>query len=262
LSVKNLYLHYAQISLRGQFRYRSTLWMSLSGYAFLPLSMLFCVLVLFARFKSLCGYSQAEVLFCFGVTHCAFSLSEMFARGFDSFSRVLSSGEFDRILVRPRGTVLQLLGYRLDASRVGRLGVGVAVLFWATAHLGVTWDPYRVIVVILMVLGGFALFSGIFMLGACLAFRTTDSLEIVNILTDGGRELCQYPLTIYERWLQIIFTFIIPFGCVNYLPLLFVLGRGNHHPAAGLLPLVGFLFLVPCGLIWKRGVKRYVSTGS
>ena len=35
----------------------------------------------------------------------AFALAECFARGFDTFASMLGNGTFDRILVRPRGTV-------------------------------------------------------------------------------------------------------------------------------------------------------------
>ena len=58
------------------------------------------------------------------------------------------------------------------------------------------------------------------------------------------------------------FTFVIPFGCVNYLPLLYVLGKPGASPFAALAPLAGFLFILPCALVWMRGVRRFRSTGS
>lgn len=36
----------------------------------------------------------------------AFALATCFARGFDTFSAQVVSGEFDHVLVRPRGTVI------------------------------------------------------------------------------------------------------------------------------------------------------------
>jgi ABC-2 type transport system permease protein len=113
-----------------------------------------------------------------------------------------------------------------------------------------------------MATGGCAIFFGIFVLGAALAFLSSDSLEIVNILSDGGREISQYPLTIFDKAFRRFFTFVIPFGCVNYLPLEFVLGRPGAGAWTSMLPLAGFVFLALCILLWRAGARRYVSTGS
>jgi ABC-2 type transport system permease protein len=263
-----LLVHYLKIVAKGQLRYRSTFWLNISGQIFIPLSVLAGVVLLFARFGDLKGWTANEALLCYGVAHCAFALAELFARGFDSFAGVLSNGEFDRILVRPRSPIVQVLGARLELTRFGRLAVGFAVLGWAIAGLsaggassGVEWTALKALALCLMVLGGALLFSGIFILGAAFAFVTTDGLEVVNVFTDGGREMAQYPISIYERPMRLFFTFVIPFACVNYLPLMYVLDKGGS-PFASFLPLVGALFVLPCLAVWKAGVRRYVSTGS
>jgi ABC-type uncharacterized transport system, permease component len=256
-----LLFKYFRVVVRGQLRYRSTLFLNAFGQLVLPLTMLAGIQLLFARFGSLAGWTAPEVLLCFGVTHCAFSLSELAFRGFDSFSTILANGEFDRILVRPTSPTLQVLGSRLEISRVGRLAVGIAVLAWAIAGLGIRWSFLKALTIALMVLCGAALFSGIFTLGAALAFLTMDGLEIVNVLTDGGRELAQYPISIYGDKMVRFFTFAVPFACVNYLPLLYILDRGGG-PASALLPLAGLAFLPPCLAVWRLGARRYVSTGS
>lgn len=271
---KPLYLRYAEVMVRGQLRKRLNLF--LVGFSQLssPLAGFLGILFLFSRFGTLAGYARDEVLLCFGLTHLSYSLAELSARGFDMFSQILAQGEFDRALVRPRGAMFQILASRLELTRLGRCLVGAAVLGWALADLLPGWVrdaaaagqaprlALRLGTLALMGAGGYAIFFGIFMLGAALAFLTSDSLEIVNILSDGGREMSQYPLTIYEKSFRRFFTFVVPFGCVNYLPLEFVLGRSSAPALVGLLPLAGFLFLLACALAWKAGARRYVSAGS
>lgn len=58
------------------------------------------------------------------------------------------------------------------------------------------------------------------------------------------------------------FTFVVPFGCVNYLPLEFVLGRPGSAPWSAFFPLAGLAFLAASTAIWNAGARRYVSTGS
>ncbi|HEY3426786.1 MAG TPA: ABC-2 family transporter protein, partial [Negativicutes bacterium] len=71
------------------------------------------------------------------------------------------------------------------------------------------------------------------------------------------------PLDIYKKWVTRFFTFIIPFGCVNYLPLMFVLDKVEGNGVMYMLaPLYGIFFIVPCLLVWKFGVRHYLSAGS
>ncbi|MDP4090236.1 MAG: ABC-2 family transporter protein, partial [Bacillota bacterium] len=98
---------------------------------------------------------------------------------------------------------------------------------------------------------------------ASLCFWTIEGLEVINIFTDGGREMSQYPLSIYKEWVRKFFTFIIPFGTVNYLPLMFILGKTRGIAVLYMLtPLLGLLFIIPCTAVWIIGVKHYKSTGS
>jgi len=60
--------------------------------------------------------------------------------------------------------------------------------------------------------------------------------------------------------------FVVPIGCVGYLPLTQVLGRPNVFGAPAWFaiasPLVGWGFLGASLLIWGLGLRRYTSTGS
>ena len=63
---------------------------------------------MFQRFHEVKGFTYSEVLICYALVLVEFSLAEMFARGFDSFSGMVRHAEFDRVLVRPRNEVLQM----------------------------------------------------------------------------------------------------------------------------------------------------------
>lgn len=255
------------LSLRGQFANPWSTAMTTLAQFLIPLTVLAGIRLMFARFGSLAGYTAAQAVLLFGVTQVAFSMAEMLARGFDTFSQILAQGEFDRMLVRPRALVVQVLAARVEVTRTGRFVTGLCCLALSAPLALPAWGDggltaLRIVTLALMVAGGSAIFFGIFALGAAFAFRSTDSLELVNILSDGGREASQYPLTIYDEWFRRFFTFVVPFGCVNWLPLEFVLGRPGAEPWVAVLPLAGFGFAGFGILVWYRGVQHYVSTGS
>jgi ABC-2 type transport system permease protein len=243
--------------------YRTSFILLSIGQFFVPFLTFVGTLLLFQRFSTLGGWSLYEVALCYSVTHIAFSLSECFARGFDSFSTLIINGDFDRVLVRPRTTLLQVFGSKFEFTRIGRLTQGVLVLVFALNNLQTHWNIYKIITLVLMVLSGIIIFTGIYMLGATMCFWTVEGLEVINIFTDGGREMAQYPLSIYKEWLRKFFTFVIPFGTINYLPLMFVLDKVEGNMLMYMLtPLFGFLFIIPCILTWNFGVRHYKSTGS
>ncbi len=84
----------------------------------------------------------------------------------------------------------------------------------------IDWDAAAVATAVWAVAGGVALFSGILVLQATLAFWTVESLEIMNMLTYGGVQAAQYPLDIYSRWFRDLLTFVVPLACVAYYPVL------------------------------------------
>lgn len=258
-----IYFKYLVILFKSQMQYRTSFWLLSLGQLFIPFSIFAGLYFLFERFGQIKGWQFFEVALCFGIIHMAFALSECFARGFDAFSSLVRNGEFDRLLVRPRSTFIQVLGSKFEFTRFGRLLQSAIVLVWAMTNLNIEWSVVKAATLLLMIASGVLIFTGIYILAATLCFWTIEGLEVVNIFTDGGREMAQYPLNIYQKWVARFFTFVIPFGTVNYLPLLYILGKSSGTEIFYMLiPAAGSLFILPCLLVWKVGVKHYRSTGS
>lgn len=258
-----LYFKYLKILFKSQMQYRTSFWLLMVGQFFIPFAIFAGLYFLFERFGQIKGWNFFEVALCFAVIHMAFSLSECFARGFDMFSGMVVRGEFDRVLVRPRSTFIQVLGSKFEFSKFGRLLQSAIVLAWALGNLPIEWSAAKVLTLTLMLTSGVLIFTGIYILQATMCFWTVQGLEVANIFTDGGREMAQYPLNIYQKWITRFFTYVIPFGTVNYLPLMYLLGKNNGNDLFYmLLPAFGSLFILPCLLFWQFGVRHYRSTGS
>lgn len=258
-----LYFKYLTILVKKELQYRTSFILLAIGQFFAPFMIFIGIYLLFLRFPNLGGWSLYEVALTYAITHIAFSISECFGRGFDVFSTNIKTGDFDRILLRPRSTILQVFGTRFEFSRIGRLLQAIIVFIYAIYHLNIDWSIVKIITLMFMIISGITIFIGIFMIGATISFWTIEGIEVINIFTDGGRQMAQYPLTIYSKWIRYFFTFVIPFGTVNYLPLMFILNKVNGNEVIYILtPLLGILFIIPCIITWNYGVKHYKSTGS
>lgn len=71
------------------------------GQIFYMLTGFLSVYFMLIRFNTVNGFTFSQILLCYGVLLASFSLVEWFLRGFDSFTGIISNGEFDRIMVRP-----------------------------------------------------------------------------------------------------------------------------------------------------------------
>ena len=261
MTITMIYFKYIALVLRCKAQYGLSLFLQTLAQFFASFSMLAVIYLLFDRFGSLAGWTLGEVALCFAVTNLAVALSELFLRGFDLFSSFVTSGDFDRLLLRPRALALQVLGSEISIVRLGKLAQSIMTLALAISWMDVSWTAGKVITLIFMVFGGVGIFGGILILGAAFCFVTIQGLEVVNVFFDGGRELASYPLSIYNKWVTRFFTFLIPFACVNYLPLRYIVSDGAPWGYI-LLPLVGVAFVLPCLAIWRLGVRKYLSTGS
>lgn len=257
-----LYARYVGISWRAQLQYRASFLMQTFGTGMLAVIEFFGIWVLFDRFGRVGGWRLEEISVFYGVVNLAWAIAEGVGRGFDDFGSVVKAGDFDRVLLRPRSSALQVLGREMTLRRFGRLLQGAVILGWGWSALHLSFTLSRVSLLLLAIVGGVALFEGLLILQATLAFWTIESLEMMNVLTYGGVTTAQYPLAIYPLWLRRFFTFVVPLACFSYFPLLAVLDRPHDALLAWLSPLFGVLFLFVSLAIWRVGVRRYTSTGS
>lgn len=229
------------------------------------LSSLFAIigcLILLKSFGSIDGYTASEVLLTTGIALFGHVTTEMFGRGLDHFHKQVKNGLLDRLLIRPRGITLQVLCSDFEFSKIGRLIGAIVILFYAIFTVNIEWTLYKILVLFLMLGGSMILFFAILLLKASFSFWTIEGMEFMNIISDGGREVSSYPISIYQKWFANIFTYIIPFGCVNYFPLLYLFDKPNVPTWYSLTPIVTIVFLMLSFLVWKIGLKQYASTGS
>lgn len=261
-----LYFKYIKLNIESQLQYKASFIMMSIGHFLITFIDFLGIWVLFERFGSIKNFTFEEAALFYGIVHMAFSVTEAWTRGFDIFPRLVRSGDFDRILIRPRTTVLQVLGHDFQIMRVGRFTQGLVVLIWAMINLNIKWNLNKVLLLIGSIIGGNFLFSGLMVLQATLSFWSIQSLEIVNSFTYGGVQAAQYPISIYKPWFRKILIYIIPLATINYFPAMSILGKSDYlnYPqwVGWASPFFGFAFFMFSLFIWRFGVRHYTSTGS
>ena len=255
-----LYRNYLSMLLKSQMQYKASFFMTAVGQFLVSFTSFLAIVFLLDRFEAVKEYAIGECMLCMGVITMTFSLAECFFRGFDTFPNLIKGGGFDRVLLRPMSPMFLVLCENIEFARLGKLLQGIIMLVMGVVLSPVMWTFGKILVLLLMIAGGTAVFAGLFIVYAGASFFTIEGLEFINILTYGAKEYGAYPMDIYGKGLLTFCTFVIPYALFQYFPLCFLIGRTSNILYA-LAPLVDFLFLIPCTLFWRYGITRYTSAG-
>lgn len=256
-----LYLNSLALHLKSELEYRINFIISFLSQILIFFTYYFVILALFSKFNNIKGFTLYEVLLCFSIIQFGFSFNEVFARGIDKFDKLIIEGGFDRLLLRPKNLILQVLCSDGDFVKVSRLIQSIIVLIIALINLKIEITFMKIICLILMLISSCIIFFGIFLLAASYCFITIQGLEVRNVFTDGGKHMAQYPIGVFKKGFVFFFTFIIPYAFVNYYPLLYFIGKKDNIIYA-FSPLVVLLYLIPCFIVFYMGVKKYEGSGS
>jgi ABC-2 type transport system permease protein len=261
-----LYFRLVWQSLRAQLSYRAS-FVAYLLTAFVTTGGEFVAMYFaFQRFGSLGGWTLQDVALLYGIVGTAMALADMITTGFDNFGNTVRRGDFDRLLLRPRSTVLQLFGQELTLRRMGRVTQALLVLGWASSRLEQGFTVARCYLLVAAVLATMSIFVGLWIVQATIAFWTVQTQEMMHVLTYGGTEAGSHPVHIYDKWLQRLFLGAVPIASVSYFPALVLLGKPDPFQVFAafpyVAPLLGPLFLAAALSAWRVGVRHYTSTGS
>ena len=256
-----LYFKALGLHLKAELEYRMSFIFSFFSQVLVFFSYYFVILAMFTRFDNIKGFTMYEVLLCFSIIQFGFAFNEVFARGVDKFDDLIIQGNFDRLLLRPKNILLQVLCSNSDYIKVSRIIQALIIMVIALIKLNIKITLIKFITLVLMLISSIAIFFSIFVLAASYCFITIQGLEVRNVFTDGGKQMAQYPIGVFNKGFLYFFTFIIPYGFVNYYPLLYFIGKKSNILYA-FSPLIVLIYLIPCILIFNLGVKKYSSTGS
>ena len=257
-----LYKKYLSIQVKSAMQYRASLLFDIVSSALSTFTVFMSIILLFQKYNTIGGYTVNEVLVTYSMIYCTFSIAEMVFRGFDQFDKLVRTGELDRLLIRPRSIFMQVLGFKFEFNKMGRVIFAFIILIYSLINLSITWSLMKVVTVILMFVGSIVIIAAMFLIFSSVSIFTVEGIEAVNVITNGGRDLCQYPIDVYSGFFRKFFTYIIPLGVVNYLPLQYLLSYSGANLFNALCPLISFVFFGLCYLLFKWSLTKYKSTGS
>ena len=266
MDIIRIYLHSIRMLLKSRLQYPVSFVLQTIAQLIMEGGELMATLLLISRFNAMKQWKGPELLLFFGVMSITFYLTEIFGRGLTgSFSALIRNGTLDTMLLRPRGVLNQTLCQDIDPRRIGCIAVGTTAIVLGTNQLGLIWNSARLLLLAETIICGVMLVLALFLIEAVFSIYSVKSLEVVNVLTYGGRSACEYPVDIFPRPIQLIFSIVAPFSLTLHVPVSCIIGKplwGWPAWTAAVCPLAGPMALLIMWGVFRFALRHYRSTGS
>jgi ABC-2 type transport system permease protein len=263
---ERIYFRIVGSRIRSQLAYPASFALDVVAQFFGQGIELVVILVVFTQVSTLGGFSAAEVVLIYGLAATAFGLADLSVGQVEELPTYIRTGDFDVMLLRPLGTLAQLLSADVALKRVGRVAAGLGVLGWSLATLDLEWTPARVVLAVTAPVVGAVVLAAMWVAANAVSFWLVDGREVANSVTYGSNFSTSYPITIYGPWLRRMMCYVVPGAFVAYFPALALLGRpdplGLPEALQWSSPLVAAIAVTGARLVWRTGVRHYQGTGS
>lgn len=260
-----LYRRLAGARARSDLQYRASLAMFSVGTLLITGLDFVSIAILFGQVQALAGWSLPEVAFLYGTSGVSFGLADLAVGSVEKVGQHIRMGRFDTLLLRPAGTLLQLVTDEFALRRIGKVVQPAAVLTYAVVAVDVTWDLAGVALTVVMIVAGSVIAGSIWVTTASATFWTVEGREASNAVTYGGATMVQHPLPLYGEVVRSL-AFVVPLAFVSYLPAVEVLGKDDPLGVPAALrfasPLVAVASVAVATVTWRFAVRHYRSTGS
>lgn len=259
------YLRMARAQARSQMQYRFNFFAMMVAMMLTYAGQFVSLWFLTARFRDIDGWRLDELVLLYALAIVAWGVCIGIFNNLQGFEDQIRSGTFDRALLRPMNPLLHVLGSQSPIAGIGQLLFAILAFIFAFSTSGVGFTPVNAIYLLLTALGGGMILGAAMVTVASVAFWTTRTYVFYWGLVFPARQLINYPVSIYSRWLQLLLTAVVPFAFINYYPahvLLGQTGRLAFPPVAWATPLVGVVSLAAAYRLWSWGTRFYTGTGS
>lgn len=169
------------------------------------------------------------------------------------------SGSLDYLVLKPVDAQLTASFTKIAPARLWDVVAGAIVLAWGLTGVAVP-TPGAVGAAIALLGAGICGIYGLWLLAICASFwfvRVDNLRFLLSSALDAGR----WPVHVYQGWIRLVLTVLLPVAMVTSFPAMALLGRLDWslilHAAA-----VGAGFLLLSRVAWVMALRHYTSASS
>ena len=256
-----LYVLIVSQYIKARMQYRADFFISSIGILLESGCGIFSLWIIFHFISKLVGWNYNELIFIYAFSLLAITPSQLFFDHIWSLSHHIRQGTFIKYYFKPLNTMFYYMSEVFDIKGLSKLALGIVAFLYASSKLGIIWTFPKFILLLALLFSSSLIMISLMIIAASTCFWTGEASSILLFVFKFG-EYARYPLTIFNSFFKLLFTYIIPIGFVAFYPSKFFLRPTEINTLVYLSPVAGILLFFLAYLVWKKGVNSWTGTGS
>ncbi|MBQ3665687.1 MAG: ABC-2 family transporter protein [Lachnospiraceae bacterium] len=259
-----LFKAYAKTGIKTRFQYHLDSFLLSLAVFVREASSIFGVYFLLLKFDTLNDWNIKEIFFMFSILSATYSLFIMFFMVFRDFPDWIKHGDFDRILLRPRGILVQMILNGADwVAALSHGCISILMFILSANSVGIRWNAGSIFYYLVTMISGTMIQGAIFVFFSAFNFYFSKNHGIKEFVFWKSRRFATFPVSIYGGVVQNILMFVIPFAFVNYFPAQYLLRKSDMaaYPEyyMYLSPVIAIVGFTLAYVFWRFSLRYYQS---
>lgn len=256
----SLYFSFLKGSLKEILIYRIDCIVGIFSQIIVQFVSLIFIFVVFQNTENIAGWNFEQILLLFGITRMPIGIAGYcFDSLYDIGPKYIRNGDFDKILLRPVHPLISIIGDSREFGSIADFALGLGITIYMLIQLSIPITVVLIMKIIFFSIVGALIIGAINTIFSISSFWTYRSNEVIwsfyRIYT-----FTEYPITIYNKFIRIFITVILPFSFVSYYPTMAYLGFNTNM--IYLCPFVAIVLWIIAIKLWNLALNKYRSTGT
>lgn len=255
-----LYLSFLKISLKEILIYRIDCIVGIFSQLIVQLVSLIFIFIVFQNTENIAGWNFEQILLLYGVTRISIGISGYcFDALYDIGPKYIKNGDLDKILLRPVHPLISIIGASREFVSLADFILGLGITIYMLVKLSIPITVFLIIKIIFFSIVGALIIGAINTIFSISSFWTYRSNEVIWSFYKMYT-FTEYPIDIYNGFIKILITIILPFAFVAYYPTIDYLGL--NHFMIYLSPFIAVILWFIAIKVWNLALSKYRSTGN
>ncbi len=256
----SLYFSFLKVAMKEILIYRIDCIVGIFSQFIVQLVSLIFILIVFQNTENIAGWNFKQILLLYGVTRIPIGIAGYcFDELYEIGPKYIRNGDFDKILLRPVHPLISIIGASEEFVSIGDFILGLGMTIYMLIDLAIPITAILIFKIIFFSIIGALIIGAINTIFSISSFWTYRSDEVIWSFY-RMYSFTEYPIDIYNKFIKIIITIILPFAFVAYYPTMDYLGL--NHIMIYLSPIVAIVLWIIAIKLWNLALTKYRSTGT
>jgi ABC-2 type transport system permease protein len=225
------------------------------------------VWILIEKFQYINGWGPYEVLFLFALNLCSYAIAgSFFFTPMTSLSNMVKDGSFDEVLTKPLNSFIYIICREFNSAYISHFILSIGVMAICFRNMGIALSGVDLLFLVVIIISGALIQAAGLIITSVPAFWIIETQGLRGVLFFQIKNFIRYPITIYNKAVQIILTFILPYAFINFYPSQYFFSKEGtilfDQGVQYFSPIIGVALFLIAYKFWVFGINHYKSTGS